>query len=632
MDTEYRAGVPGIGTAVDVERRMTILLATPRRRAMVRALILFLLAGLVSYSFRQGWRRAGTDFPNYYTAAVLVVQRQRLRNFYDWPWFQRQMNYAGVEQQLGGYIPQTPLTMLPIMPLAPMAVQAAKRTWLVVNLFFIAGALVFLARISGFSLIYVVLIALTGYGSLHENLLLGQYYIFLLLVISAAFYCLQNGQPGKSGWLLGLAFMLKLYGGPFVLYFAVKRQWRAVVGVALACLLMGTLAIALFGWSDIAYYLAAILPRSLRGETLDPFNPANGTIFTLLRRMLMYEPESNPHTLFTAPALFLFLQPLLGMTIIIIPLFTLNRCNPETGFAALMIASLLASPNTASYTFVLLLLPVTLLMMYSTMVQRILLLLLYGLVALPMRPSWNWPFPKVWLLAVLLYVAIMRARRPWFPWKPAFATTTLVVAVATLSAWRSLAAYDEEPGRHWPRIATTRGAIYSSAPTSLRSGIVYESIDAGRYTMRWQLGSENRTFLLSGEIFHPVALSPEGPIQFELVSHGSSQVCSVQIPVTTELQCHSGGKAIQNAAISPDGNWIVAVRQSEGTKQIWMSPAAESRFVKLTGGNCNSFAPAWEWDSKAIVFASDCGRGIGLPALYRATIASIFQLSMRVRR
>jgi hypothetical protein len=34
----------------------------------------------------------------------------------------------------------------------------------------------------------------------------------------------------------------------------------------------------------------------------------------------------------------------------------------------------------------------------------------------------------------------------------------------------------------------------------------------------------------------------------------------------------------------------------------------------------NSDSPAWELNSTAIVFASNCGRGIGLPALYRAEI------------
>jgi hypothetical protein len=43
----------------------------------------------------------------------------------------------------------------------------------------------------------------------------------------------------------------------------------------------------------------------------------------------------------------------------------------------------------------------------------------------------------------------------------------------------------------------------------------------------------------------------------------------------------------------------------------------------VAGGNCNSSLPAWELDSKAILFASDCGRAFGLPGLYRATIAEI---------
>ncbi|MES1261698.1 MAG: hypothetical protein ABUS49_08180, partial [Acidobacteriota bacterium] len=42
-----------------------------------------------------GWRGPSTDFPNYYTAAVLARERQPLRHYYEWTWFQRQMHFAG---------------------------------------------------------------------------------------------------------------------------------------------------------------------------------------------------------------------------------------------------------------------------------------------------------------------------------------------------------------------------------------------------------------------------------------------------------------------------------------------------------------------------------------------------------
>ena len=83
-----------------------------------RALALLMLAVFLATSFRKGWPRDETDFPNYYTAAVLARQGAPLRDYYDCTWFERQMNYAGMEHQLGVYAPQTPLAMLPIVPLA----------------------------------------------------------------------------------------------------------------------------------------------------------------------------------------------------------------------------------------------------------------------------------------------------------------------------------------------------------------------------------------------------------------------------------------------------------------------------------------------------------------------------------
>src|ERR1700692_1724749 len=102
---------------------------------------LLMLALFLATSFRKGATRDQTHFQNYYTAAVLVKHGAPLRDYYDWTWFQRQMNYAGIEHQLGAYLPQTPLTMLPMVPFAGFPVHAAKQTWLVLNLIFLAATL-----------------------------------------------------------------------------------------------------------------------------------------------------------------------------------------------------------------------------------------------------------------------------------------------------------------------------------------------------------------------------------------------------------------------------------------------------------------------------------------------------------
>src|SRR6478672_3447843 len=107
-----------------MKQRLPRLIETVIRAAALGALLLFLAT-----SFRAGWNRSTTDFPNYYTAAVLVRHGERLHRFYDWTWFQQQMGFVGFDRQLGAYTSQTPLTMIPIVPLTLAPPQPAKRLW-----------------------------------------------------------------------------------------------------------------------------------------------------------------------------------------------------------------------------------------------------------------------------------------------------------------------------------------------------------------------------------------------------------------------------------------------------------------------------------------------------------------------
>jgi hypothetical protein len=81
------------------------------------------------------------------------------------------------------------------------------------------------------------------------------------------------------------------------------------------------------------------------------------------------------------------------------------------------------------------------------------------------------------------------------------------------------------------------------------------------------------------------------------------------------------GAGTDAPTVSPDGKWAAFTRTSATSEQIWIRNLTTGKTEELAGGNCNSSSPAWELDSSAIIFASDCGRGFGLSVLYRAPIA-----------
>ena len=577
-------------------------------------------------SFRAGWTQLSTDFPNYYTAAVLVMRGQPLRDYYDWTWFARQMNYAGVERQLGAYTPQTPLTMLPMMPLAGLPPLAAKRVWLSLDLVFLAATVWMLGRMTRIRWEYISLLLLCGWGSLTANAVNGQYYIFLLSLIVLVIYYFERGRFGAAGFVSGVAFCLKLYTGPLFLLFAAKRCWRAMVMMLAATSLLGAIAIALFGWGDVLYYLRHVLPRTLEGGSIDPYNPGVPTISTLLRRLWVRDPALNPNPILDAPGFFFFAQSTVRLALTTLAVFGVavsNKSDRLREFAVLLLAVLLLSTSVASYTFVLLLPPIVLLLDGASRLRTIYLASSY--ILLNNNIGMAWLFPKVWLLVILFILAGSTLWRS-IVWPRAVAAAILIILVSAANTIQRMSDYRQEPGRRYRQISVGQ-SLFAGYPTMTRWGLFYQGMGDQRrgedgYLLRWVHGDRMEQLGFHGYALQPRAPDAEGPVWFELVANRTSRLMRFdpRTGASAESNLASDSIARNEAPISPDGKWKVYVEEDIVSRRLWIENTATGEKRMLAGGACDSFSPTWELDSSAVVFASDCGRAFGLPALYRAPI------------
>ena len=603
-------------------------------RLAARLLALACFALFLGRTFHKGWNIDESDFPNYYTSAVLVRHGEPLRKYYDWAWFQRQMNFAGVEEPLGTYIPQTPLTMLPLVPMAGYPVQTAKRIWLTVNLGFLIGAVWLLSGATGIAFEYVALILFAGYGALQANFHLGQYYVFLLFLIALAMYCLKRGWFTASGIVCGAVFALKLYGAPFLIYFAAKRNWRAVAGMVGTILVGGAVSVWMFGWHDCWYFVRDILPRAVNGEgTGNPYHPVDGTLTALLRHLLLFEPELNPHPLWNLPGLFFFLRAFSVLAILgfaAVGVAFERGAEELRGFAWFTVAALCAAPNLGSYSFVMFFPAIVVLMKDASVGQRAALVATYMLLGFPLMLKWTVVFPKLWII-LALFLIVGASYWRGLRLRTAFAIGVALALIASVDAARHWAEFREEPGRQFEQMSLGKGSTVLLMPSVAvtPAGIFCSVIGDARYVLLWMHGGGSEQLVYEGEAFHPTAVpSTDGAVQFELASHARSNVMEfdpatrttrVVSDATRRLAVETDPDALASVE-SPNGKWVAFEKKIPGARQIWLRNVDSRSEKLLAGGKCNNRAPAWELDSKGLLFTSDCQRGIGLPALYHAPV------------
>jgi len=73
-------------------------------------------------------------------------------------------------------------------------------------------------------------------------------------------------------------------------------------------------------------------------------------------------------------------------------------------------------------------------------------------------------------------------------------------------------------------------------------------------------------------------------------------------------------------AFSSDGQWLAYSHLEHGTWHVYVRNLRSNSTRRLVDGDCNSISPVWDLDSKGLIYATDCGRGLGMTALARIEV------------
>lgn len=708
---------------------------------LVGLIIIFVVTGFI-----PAWRHLNSDFPNYYLIARLYRAKYPMERAYEWIWLQREKDHQGIDQQLVSFIPSTLPSALMVLPFSSLSPLKAKRCWLLVNLAFLALTAIVLSAATTLKARRILLLTFLAVIPLRHSFLYGQMHILVLLLLAFAMLLYFKDYIFLGGLILAAAATLKIYPALFLILFIFKRQWRAVFGLTVGLSSAAMISLYLFGRDACLFYVQEILPRALRGETIDPYNVGWNSLSALLRRLFIAEPELNPLPVVHAPILFAFLHPLIHGFFLVAFLWAIGSKLHEGGrgkieWASFLFLLLLLSSQPGPYHFVALILTAALvvdfLLAHQQRIKAVAVVATYALVCgpllrLPGIPETGWSnllffsrFAWMLLLAgLLLWILIELSPESLssrFNLGTALIAASVLVVLVMAGFISNVRHLKGQFDNYQSRVVTVENSALATDPAVTADGLLFTALVPkslpsvpNTYSV-YALRQGSVSSLTAGlDWFHPTSGGDTTRAWAELATSGGSRV----VRFAPAFRSDSTGGAMVEAAnaeqpvASPDGNLLAFIREVKGRNSLWIrqisTPVAgtigerqiadslydvreaaffpdhriafssrrEGRFrlyevdpvsevidemsvptcsarypaispdggrlafscgqrgawqihvmelrtgeqVQLTKGDCNSVSPVWTLDSKSLIYATDCGRGLGLTALARLNV------------
>ena len=704
-----------------------------------RGALFLLIAYLCLHTMPRAWEKLNTDFPNYYLSARLAHEGFDTSREYEWAWFEREKDHRALDIKVIGLLPITPFSTLVMWPLTGLPPLVAKHIWILANLALLVPLCWLLRSLTGLPWRHIALVFALCFP-LHRNLLYGQFYVLLLLLIVAACWAYLRGLHSLAGALVAIAAACKVFPVLLFIFFLRRGNWRALLSGALTGLAALAVSVAVFGWNLHRTYLHQVLPWTLHGEGLPPYATASASISSVLHYLFLAEPQWNPHPWHNSPLCYALLQPTLQMLILAPAVLLIRKDDRAPGrilleWSALITASLAISTSPASYHFVLMVLPVCVLA--ALLLEResygwlVALLIVYVGICFPMPSPSKMMGPAILLyvprlplmLALLLgiYLLLWRDRpvesstRDWknYAWGwshharnwPNYAWAAAIAVLAVLGvhsthhlqrAVRQEFAYrlpletqsflDANPDRAgtqlryaaftsngyhlvsadshatWVDPSTDDDLSFTGSPgdtlvekaLSPHSQIVHSRIvalqeparvvvddarepmlSADGQSLAFIRDDHGRGRLMLRHAFQSnatadAALTPPTLNIYEASFHSEKQYAFSAVEGGRPPQIYLTDTTYSNVplalgesrypALSPDGAWMAYSRLEHGVWNLWLRDQRSGATRRIANVPCNQMQPAWENDSRTLLYGTDCGRSLWFTAVARRRV------------
>jgi hypothetical protein len=609
-----------------------------------RVLMAFLVLLFVAKGFIPAWSHLDSDFTNYYLAARVYREGYPVERVYEWTWFQRQKDYAGIDRPLVGFLPSTLPSALMVLPLSALPPLQANRVWLVMSLGFLWLVAAILKRITTLTWRRIGVLTFLAVAPLRQNFLLGQVHVIPLFLLALAAWLYFENWRFLSGIFLACAATLKIYPALFLLFFLIRKQWRAASGLAVGIAGAAVLSIRVFGADACRTYLREVLPWGLRGESIDPYSTWWDSLNALLRRLFILEPELNPAPAAHLPSLYALLHALTHAFILVVFLWAIgfrstNPSREKLEWATYCFLLLLLSSELLPSDFLVLILTAALVVDYLMARRQVaragVFVTLYALACLPYDRLYRanprgWEsllfFPRlsfmVLLGVVLLWILGSDSAESFRSRLRTRSSALAAVAFVALSAGGFVFDVHHFAGQfdnYGTRVTTSVGSAIALDPVVASSSLLFDALvpefsasATDAYVVHELHAGSITSYGGGGDWFHPTTMNDGHTSWAEVATKNGSQIVRFKSggPLSANQPRTIEASDAEQPVVSPRGELLAYIREVRGRGSLWIrqievgeeatQPSAER---ELAGSGYDVREAAFSPDNQ-IVFSS----------------------------
>jgi len=354
------------------------------------SLLVLLSINLLYSGILPAFKFVHSDFSNYYVSARLVVDKKELKNIYDNQWFADRIKEYKIDEP-GKFAPFPPITAWVMIPLTFTDALTAKQIFTVFNCLLLLFCVWLIKKLTGWDLASSSLLMLAAGNGLINNFKFGQLYLLIMFGMLLIIYFDRRSKEKFASVILGFITCVKYLPIVLLSSFLLLKKYRILFYSVISIFGFILLQYIFFGNEVMKQFIISTLLPHLNGEIAG--QGMDSYLFqswdSLLRNIYKIPSGNNIATLSHLPLGLMIFKCIIYFLVgssLVIPLRLIKKSVLSEKFKTNMICSLpiLAAfailPASASYHFILLVVPITLILSLNefTKKEKIAITLLYA--------------------------------------------------------------------------------------------------------------------------------------------------------------------------------------------------------------------------------------------------------------